>query len=114
MDNVLGMKWDNDSKYIVFEHLKQIKFEKGEILFYSLKKIGTEKTILKISGIDEEQKEGFYVVLKYKENVKYYKYSDSQKQDLGNNYFSDTIIQHFTEFDEACIYFNNLRSMLLA
>lgn len=30
MDNVLGMKWDNDSKYIVFEPLKKIKFEKWE------------------------------------------------------------------------------------
>ena len=114
MDNIIGMKWDNDSKYIVFEPLKKIKFEKGELLFYLLKKSGTEKEILKISGINEEKEAGFYVVLKYIENVKYYKYSDSQKQDLGNNYFSDTIIQHFTEFDKACIYFNNLRSMLLA
>lgn len=114
MDNILGMKLDNDSKYIVFEHLKQIKFEKGEILFYSLKKMGTEKTILKISGIDEEQKEGFYVVLKYIENVKCYKYQNSQKQDLKDEHISDTLIQHFTKFDDACIYFNNLRSMLLA
>ena len=114
MDNVLGMKWDNDSKYIDFEPLKKIKFEKGELLFYLLKKSGTEKEILKISGINEEKEAGFYVVLKYIENVKCYKYQNSQKQDLKDEHISETLIKGFTEFDAACIYFNNLRNMLLA
>lgn len=113
MDTLKGMKWDDESKHRVFEPLKQIKFENGELLFYSLKKNDKEKETLKISGIDDEKDEGFYVILKYSEKVNCYKNVNSQRENLGEETFSDNIIKQFSDLEKACKYFNNLRDMLM-
>lgn len=114
MENLVGMELKDELKHRVFEPLKQIKFNKGELLFYSLKKNNIEKETLQISGIEDAKEEGFYVVLKYSEKVKCYKNVNSKRQDLGEETFCDSIIKKITHLDEACNYFNNLHNMLLA
>jgi hypothetical protein len=114
VESLVGMELKDDSKHRVFEPLKQIKFDKGELLFYSLKKNNIEKETLQMSGIEGAKKEGFYVVLKYSEKVKCYKNDNSKRQDLKEETFCDSIIKEFIQLEEACNYFNNLRNMILA